>query len=60
MRSVFSARQATPGSVFTMLDRRFIRDNPEAVTAAVRVSGIDVDVDGLPSLEASSGGWVEQ
>ena len=28
-----------------MLDRRFIRDNPEAVKAAVRVKGIDLDVD---------------
>jgi seryl-tRNA synthetase len=37
-----------------MLDRRFIRDNPEAVKAAVRVKGIDLDVDELLSLDASS------
>src|SRR6201984_3803859 len=43
-----------PGSVFTMLDRRFIRDNPEAVKAAVRVKGIDLDVDELLSLDRSS------
>jgi seryl-tRNA synthetase len=33
-----------------MLDRRFIRENPDAVKAAVRVKGIDLDVDEL--LEA--------
>ena len=37
-----------------MLDRRFIRDNPEAVQAAVRVKGIDLDVDELLSLDRSS------
>ena len=37
-----------------MLDRRFIRDNPEAVRAAVRVKGIDLDVDELLSLDRSS------
>ena len=37
-----------------MLDRRFIRDNPEAVRAAVRVKGIDLDVDELLSLDQSS------
>jgi seryl-tRNA synthetase len=37
-----------------MLDRRFIRDNPEAVKAAVRVKGIDLDVDELLSLDESS------
>ncbi|MGH3266320.1 MAG: aminoacyl--tRNA ligase-related protein, partial [Trebonia sp.] len=37
-----------------MLDRRFIRDNPEAVRAAVRVKGIDLDVDELLSLDKSS------
>jgi seryl-tRNA synthetase len=37
-----------------MLDRRFIRDNPEAVQAAVRVKGIDLDVDALLSLDRSS------
>src|ERR1700755_1535129 len=48
------ARPTTPGSVSTMLDRRFIRDNPEAVKAAVRVKGIDLDVDELLSLDQSS------
>src|ERR1700759_2976655 len=51
---VFSARRAAPGSVFRMLDRRFIRDNPEAVKAAVRVKGIGLDVDELLSLDESS------
>ncbi|MGH3250517.1 MAG: hypothetical protein ACRDOI_30515, partial [Trebonia sp.] len=37
-----------------MLDRRFIRDNPEAVRAAVRVKGIDLNVDELLSLDQSS------
>src|SRR6202035_397903 len=37
-----------------MLDRRFIRDNREAVKAAVRVKGIDLDVDELLSLDQSS------
>jgi seryl-tRNA synthetase len=37
-----------------MLERRFIRDNPEAVKGAVRVKGIDLDVDELLSLDASS------
>ena len=37
-----------------MLARRFIRDNPEAVKAAVRVKGIDLDVDELLSLDQSS------
>jgi seryl-tRNA synthetase len=37
-----------------MLDRRFIRDNPEAVKAAIRVKGIDLDVDELLSLDQSS------
>jgi seryl-tRNA synthetase len=37
-----------------MLDRRFIRDNPEAVRAAIRVKGIDLDVDELLSLDRSS------
>jgi seryl-tRNA synthetase len=37
-----------------MLDRRFIRDNPEAVKAAVRVKSIDLDVDELLSLDQSS------
>jgi seryl-tRNA synthetase len=37
-----------------MLDRRFIRENPEAVKAAVRVKGIDLDVDELLRLDRSS------
>jgi seryl-tRNA synthetase len=37
-----------------MLDRRFIRDNPDAVKAAVRVKSIDLDVDELLSLDQSS------
>jgi len=37
-----------------MLDRRFIRENPEAVQAAVRVKGIDLDVDELLRLDRSS------
>jgi seryl-tRNA synthetase len=37
-----------------MLDRRFIRENPEAVKAAVRVKGIDLDVDELLRLDQSS------
>ena len=37
-----------------MLDRRFIRENPEAVKDAVRVKGIDLDVDELLHLDAAS------
>jgi seryl-tRNA synthetase len=37
-----------------MLDRRFIRENPAAVKAAVRVKGIDLDVDELLCLDQSS------
>jgi seryl-tRNA synthetase len=37
-----------------MLDRRFIRENPDAVKAAVRVKGIDLDVDELLSLDRRS------
>src|ERR1700748_2553793 len=51
---VVRAQHPMPGSVFTMLDRRFIRDNPEAVKAAVRVKGIGLDVDELLSLDESS------
>jgi seryl-tRNA synthetase len=47
-------RHVTPDSVSAMLDRRFIRDNPEAVKAAVRVKGIGLDVDELLSLDQSS------
>jgi seryl-tRNA synthetase len=34
-----------------MLDRRFIRENPAAVKAAVEVKGIDLDVDELLSVD---------
>nr|MDT0665866.1 hypothetical protein [Micromonospora sp. DSM 115978] len=34
-----------------MLDRRFIRDNPDAVKDAVRVKGVDVDVDEVLVLD---------
>ena len=34
-----------------MLDKREIRDNPDAVRAAVRVKGIDLDVDELLQLD---------
>ena len=37
-----------------MLDRRFIRENPEAVKAAVQVKGIDLDVDELLRLDTIS------
>ncbi|MCL2584983.1 MAG: serine--tRNA ligase [Streptosporangiales bacterium] len=37
-----------------MLDKRFIRENPDAVKEAVRVKGISVDVDELLSLDKSS------
>ena len=37
-----------------MLDRRFIRGNPDAVKAAVRVKGIDLDVDELLHLDQAS------
>jgi seryl-tRNA synthetase len=37
-----------------MLDRRFIRDNPDAVRAAVLVKGINLDVDELLSLDQAS------
>jgi seryl-tRNA synthetase len=37
-----------------MLDRRFIRENPDAVKNAVRVKGINVDIDELLSLDQSS------
>jgi seryl-tRNA synthetase len=36
-----------------MLDRREIRENPDAVKAAVRVKGIDLDVDELLGLDRS-------
>jgi seryl-tRNA synthetase len=39
-----------------MLDKRFIRENPEAVKAAVRVKGLDLDVDELLRLDAQSRG----
>src|SRR5712691_1439066 len=34
-----------------MLDKRFIRDNPDAVKEAIRVKGIDLDVDELLHLD---------
>jgi seryl-tRNA synthetase len=37
-----------------MLDRRQIRDNPDAVKEAVRVKGIDLDVDELIHLDRTS------
>src|SRR5271165_4447786 len=37
-----------------MLDRRFIRENPAAVKAAVQVKGIDLDVDELLRLDSVS------
>jgi len=37
-----------------MLDKRFVRENPDAVRAAVRVKGIDLDVDELLSLDRAS------
>jgi seryl-tRNA synthetase len=37
-----------------MLDRRFIRENPDAVKAAVRAKGIDLDVDELLHLDKVS------
>jgi seryl-tRNA synthetase len=37
-----------------MLDRRFIRENPQAVKDAVRVKGIQLDVDELLSLDQAS------
>ena len=37
-----------------MLDRRFIREHPEAVKAAVRAKGIDLDVDEILHLDAAS------
>ncbi len=37
-----------------MLDKREIRENPDAVRAAVRVKGIDLDVDELLQLDKAS------
>jgi seryl-tRNA synthetase len=37
-----------------MLDKRFIRDHPDEVKAAVRVKGIDLDVDELLELDQAS------
>jgi seryl-tRNA synthetase len=37
-----------------MLDRRLIREDPDAVRAAVRVKGIDLDVDELLKLDRES------
>lgn len=37
-----------------MLDKRLIRDNPQAVKDAVRVKGVDLDVDELLDLEQAT------
>ena len=37
-----------------MLDKRFIREHPDEVKAAVRVKGIDLDVDELLKLDRAS------
>jgi len=37
-----------------MLDRREIRENPDAVKAAIRVKGIDLDVDEILDLDRSA------
>ena len=37
-----------------MLDKRFIRENPDAVKAAVKVKGIDLDVDELLYLDSQT------
>jgi len=39
-----------------MLDKRFIRENPDAVKDAVRVKGINLDVDELLKLDAQTRG----
>lgn len=39
-----------------MLDKRFIRDNPAAVKDAVRVKGVDLDVDQILKLDEQSRG----
>ncbi|WP_322779850.1 serine--tRNA ligase [Frankia sp. Cas4] len=36
-----------------MLDRRFIRENPDAVREAARVKGVDLDVDAILGLDQS-------
>ncbi|WP_190814633.1 serine--tRNA ligase [Saccharopolyspora pogona] len=37
-----------------MLDKRFIRDNPDAVKEAVRLKGVDLDVDELLALDETT------
>ena len=37
-----------------MLDKRFIREHPDEVKAAVRVKGINLDVDELLDLDTES------
>ena len=37
-----------------MLDKRFIREHPDEVKAAVRVKGINLDVDELLQLDRAS------
>jgi len=39
-----------------MLDKRFIREHPDEVRAAVRVKGINLDVDELLELDRVSRG----
>jgi seryl-tRNA synthetase len=39
-----------------MLDKRFIREHPDEVKAAVRVKGINLDVDELLDLDRESRG----
>ena len=39
-----------------MLDKRFIREHPDEVKAAVRVKGINLDVDELLDLDRASRG----
>ena len=39
-----------------MLDKRFIREHPDEVRAAVRVKGINLDVDELLDLDRESRG----
>jgi seryl-tRNA synthetase len=49
--AAFCDRDRFQGLTPTMLDKRFIRDNPDAVKEAVRVKGVDLDVDELLALD---------
>src|ERR1700735_5217099 len=49
-----ATRRAAPGIVSTSRNSRSIRDTRKAVKAAVRVKGIDLDVDELLRLDQSS------